>query len=143
MLKQGEEYEYFPTKYTVTFVSGEKEGADYGVQVLNRLFEAYDEYIQETYTNTGKIPDVFSNIDYNKYDYMEICELYEEQLKNVLNMLDGYASQMSGFRSTKTGLSFDDLKIYFSSIKDTEYAKLYAIVRAGCLSKNKEVLLKN
>ena len=34
MLKQGEEYEYFPTKYTVTFVSGEKEGADYGVQVL-------------------------------------------------------------------------------------------------------------
>ena len=61
----------------------------------------------------------------------------------MLNMLDGYASQMSGFRSTKTGLSFDDLKIYFSSIKDTEYAKLYAIVRAGCLSKNKEVLLKN
>lgn len=143
MLKQGEEYEYFPTKYTITFVNGQSEGSDYGVQVLNRLFEAYDEYIQETYTNNGKFPDIFSNMDYSKYDYMEICELYEEQLNNVLEMLSGYASQMDGYRSTKTGLSFDDLKVYFTSIKDTEYSKLYSIVRSTCISKNREVLLKN
>lgn len=143
MLKQGLEFEYFPTKYTITFINGQKEGADYGVQVLNKLFEAYDEYIQENYTNTGKFPDVFSNINYDKYDYMEICGLYEQQLNNVLEMLSGYASQNVNFRSTKTGLSFNDLKVYFASIKDTEYAKLYALVRSECLSKDEEVLLKN
>lgn len=143
MLKQGEDFEYFPTKYTITFVNGEEDGADYGARVLNRLFEAYDEYIQETYTNAGKIPDMFSNADYEKYDYMEICSLYKTQIDTALDMLSGYASQNSEFRSTKTGLSFNDLKVYFSSIKDTEYAKIYSLVRSACLSKNKEVLLKN
>ncbi len=143
MLKQGEEFEYFPTKYTVTFINGEKEGADYGVKVLNRLFEAYDEYIRETYTNMGKIPDIFSNIDYDKYDYMEICSLYEQQLDTVLDMLTGYASQNESFRSTKTGLTFNDLKVYFSGIRNTEYAKFHSLVRSACLSKNEEVLLKN
>jgi len=58
-------------------------------------------------------------------------------------MLTAYAKQGPEFRSTKTGLSFNDLKIYFSGIKETEYAKLYALVRSECLSKDREVLLKN
>lgn len=143
MLKQGEEYEYFPTKYTVMFTSDERYGANYGVQVLNRLFESYDEYIQETYTNNGRFPDIFANMNYNKYDYMEICEIYEQQLENILDMLDGYDSQVTDFRSTKTGLSFNDLKGYFSGIRDIEYAKLYSMIRSNCLSKDEEVLLKN
>ncbi|MCX7715265.1 MAG: EAL domain-containing protein [Clostridia bacterium] len=141
MIKEGEDFEFFPTEYTVTFTYDTKNGADYGVKVLNKLFEAYDEYVRETYTNAKKIPDVFTGIDYSKYDYIEICDLYDEQIDSILDMLDGY--QSSNFRSAKTGLSFNDLKLYFSNLKETEYAKLYSTVRAGCLSKNKEILLKN
>ena len=140
---KGEDFEFFPTEYTVSFTYSGKNGAEYGVKVLNKLLEAYDAYIRQTYTGQSKIPDMFANIDYDKYDYMEICDLFDEQIENSTQILSSLNTQDPAFRSPKTGLTFGDLLFYFNNLSQTDVAKLYANVRVGCLSKNTEVLVKN
>lgn len=141
--KQGETYDFFPTEYSVSFTFPGTYGADYGVKILNKLLEEYDAYFRQKYTGQSKIPDIFTNIDYSKYDYMEICNLFDDQLTQINKVLANLNTENDTFRSPKTGLTFGDLRFYFSNLKNTEYTKLYSYVRIGCLSKNKEVLLKN
>lgn len=140
---KGETFSYYPNEYSLTFTHNVKYGPNYGVQLLSRLLEAYDQYIQQTHTNTKQIPNIFSGIDYSQYDYMEICDLYEEQFNTINLMLQSMENEAPDFRSSKTGLTFNNLRYYFLSLQDVEYTKLYAYVREGCLSKNKELLLKN
>lgn len=140
---KGEDVEFFPTDYTVSFSHNGRFGAQYGIQLVNKILEYYDEYIRETQTNVKKIPDSITDIDYNDYDYMQICELYQGQMEVMLNTLSSLSTQAPDYRSAKTGLTFNDIMSYVQNMQDTEYAKLYSYVRKGLLTKNKEVLLKN
>ena len=139
----GEKTEYYPTDYIVSFRYSGKNDQQYGIVLLNKIMEYYDEYIQQSQVNYKLIADVFSNINYEEYDYMDICDLYETQLSDINDMLEGLAAQDPEFRSTRSGLTFNDLRTYIIGIQNTEYAKLYSYVRAGVLTKNKEVLIKN
>lgn len=139
---QGETFSYYPNEYTVS-LSHQTTDSRYGIQIMNKLLESYDEYVRETHTNAKKVPDIFTGIDYSKYDYMEICELYSEQLSSIIELLASFSEQAPTYRSPKTGLTFGNLLYYFNSLQDMEYTKLYSYVRQGCLSKNKELLIKN
>jgi EAL domain-containing protein (putative c-di-GMP-specific phosphodiesterase class I) len=140
---KGEDVEFFPTDYTVSFTHNGRFGAQYGIQLVNKILEYYDEYIRETQTNVKKIPDSITDIDYNDYDYMQICELYQAQMQTMLDTLSSLNTQAPDFRSAKTGLTFNDIMSYVQNIQKTEYAKLYSYVRKGLLTKNQEILLKS
>ena len=143
LTEKGEDFEFNPTEYTVAFTYDGSYGASYGAKVLNKLLESYDEYFRQTYTGQNKIPDLFTNIDYNKYDYMELCDLIESQVNEITGVLASLSEDSPDFRSSKTGLTMNDLKFYFSNLSQNDYTKLYSYVRMGCLSKDSEVLIKN
>lgn len=142
LTEKGEDFEYFPTEYTVTYSYPGYLGSQYGKIFLNKLLESYDEYFRQEYTGQRKIQDAFYNINYDNYDYMEICELFEGQLDDINKTLKNLATENPYFRSSKTGLTFNDLSYYFNNLWATDYSKLYAKVRMGNLSKNEEMLLK-
>ena len=143
LTEKGEDFEFNPTEYTVAFTYAGSYGASYGAKVLNKLLEAYDEYFRQTYTGQNKIPDLFTNIDYSKYDYMELCDLIESQTNDITKVLASLSEDSPNFRSSKTGLTMNDLMFYFSNLSQNDYTKLYSYVRMGCLSKDSEVLIKN
>ncbi|MDD3765698.1 MAG: EAL domain-containing protein [Eubacteriales bacterium] len=142
LTEKGEDFEYFPTRYIINFRYAGNLGHAYGQMVLNKLLSFYDDYFRQTYTGQRKIQDVFSNVNYDNYDYMEICELYDSQLSSILTLLSDLQEEAPEFRSSKTGLSFSDLSTYFGNLYSTDYNKLYSNVRVGLLSKNKELLVK-
>lgn len=142
LTQQGETFEYYPNEYTVTLTHRTND-PKYGIQLMNKLLESYDEYVRETHTNAQKAADIFTGIDYSKYDYMEICDLYTEQFSNLISLMSSLNEQSPDYRSPKTGLTFGNLLYYFNSLQQMEYTKLYSYVRQGCLSKNKELLIKN
>lgn len=142
LTEKGEDFVYNPTEFTIKFVYPGSWGSEYGKIFLNKLLESYDDYFMQTYTGQRKIQNIFSNLDYSNYDYMEICELFDGQLSEIVNTLNSLKNQEPNFRSPKTGLRFSDLAFYFSNLWSTDYSKLYANVRVGKLSKNKEMLIK-
>lgn len=142
LTQQGEKFEYYPNEYTVALTHRTSD-PKYGIQLMNKLLESYDEYVRETHTNAKKVADIFSGIDYSTYDYMEICDLYSEQFSSIIDLISSLNEQSPEYRSPKTGLTFSNLLYYFNSLRDMEYTKLYSYVRQGCLSKNKELLIKN
>lgn len=142
LTQQGETFEYYPNEYTIALTHRTND-PKYGIQLMNKLLESYDEYVRETHTNATKAPDIFTGIDYSKYDYMEICDLYAEQFSSIIDLISSLNEQAPDYRSPKTGLTFGNLLYYFNSLQEMEYTKLYSYVRQGCLSKNKELLIKN
>ncbi len=142
LTQQGETFEYFPNEYQVELINY-TNNPNYGVQVMNKLLESYDEYVRETHTNATKVADIFTGIDYSKYDYMEICDLYSQQLTSIIDLMSSLNEQAPEYRSPKTGLTFGNLLYYFNSLYTMEYTKLYSYVREGRLSKNPELIIKS
>lgn len=142
LTEQGETFEYYPNEYKVALTHNTND-PKYGIQIMNKLLESYDEYVRETHTNAKKVADIFTGIDYSKYDYMEICDLYSEQLSTIIDLIASLNSQAPEYRSPKTGLTFGNLLYYFNSLQSMEYTKLYSYVREGRLSKNPEMMIKN
>lgn len=142
LIQQGETFEYYPNEYQVALTHHTND-PKYGIQIMNKLLESYDEYVRETHTNAKKVADIFTGIDYSKYDYMEICDLYSEQLTSIIDLMSSLNSQSPEYRSPKTGLTFGNLLYYFNSLQNMEYTKLYSYVREGRLSKNPEMIIKN
>lgn len=140
---KGEDYEYFPTEYVVSYKYSGKLGEKYGVRVLNKVLEEYDNYIRENYSNHSKIANIFEDKNYADYDYMELCNMFESQINSGISAVATWNNTDRTFRSAKTGLTFSDLQKYFENLHDIDYMKLYSVVRVGCLSKNSEVLIKN
>lgn len=143
LAKSGEDYDYFPTQYKVTLRHSGRYGSQFGIQLLNKIVERYNEYIMKTQTNQKAIANIFTNLNYDDYDYMEISELYDNQLSEILDVTSGLKESDPNYRSSRTGLSFNDLHVYFSNLMSIEYAKYYSYVRKGLLSKNEEIYLKN
>lgn len=143
LAEKGEDFEYYPTEYTVSYKYSGKLGAKYGVKVLNKILEEYDSFIRENYTNHSKIANIFEDKNYSDYDYMEICDMFEKQINSGISAVATWSETDKNFRSAKTGLTFNDLQKYFQNLHDIDYMKLYSVVRVGCLSKNSEVLIKN
>lgn len=140
---KGEDYEYYPTEYVVSYKYSGKLGEKYGVRVLNKVLEEYDNYIRENYSNHSKIANIFEDKNYADYDYMELCNMFESQINAGISAVATWNNTDRTFRSAKTGLTFSDLQKYFENLKSIDYMKLYSVVRVGCLSKNSEVLIKN
>ncbi|MDP4152161.1 MAG: EAL domain-containing protein [Bacillota bacterium] len=142
LTEKGEDFTYYPTEYAISFSHSGRLGAQYGKIFLNKLLESYDDYFRQTYTGQRKIQDAFTSTNYGNYDYMEICEFFEGQFDEIQKTLNDLNKENSTFRSPKTGLTFSDLNYYFSNLRTTDYDKLYANVRMGHLSKDKELLIK-
>lgn len=142
LTEKGEDFEYFPVQYTIKFSYSGSNDYEYGKVFLNKLLTSYDDYFRQTYTRQRKIQDAFSNLDYENYDYMEICELIEGQYNSIIKILSDLSEQDSAFRSPKTGLTFSDLITLYNNMYSTDYQKLYSNVRIGLLSKNSELLIK-
>ena len=85
--EKGEDYEFFPSTYAITYDYPAAYGSDHGKFVLNKILQAYDELFIRNYTGTKTLPDVLNTVDYSGYDYLEVCDLIYNQIDNAKNFL--------------------------------------------------------
>lgn len=140
--EKGEDYDYFPSEYIVSYHYAGSYGFTHGNFVLNSLMQEYENFFRTKYSGDKVLPDVLSTTDYSTLDYMEICDLFKNQIDQGMTFTGDHAKENVSFRSSATGLTFSDLQARFNSLNDIEYTKLLAIIKKGEISKNAETLIK-
>ena len=141
-LDNGEEdYELNPTRYLVTFRCGVGSGRDFPRKVLNQILQEYAAYYGKTHVNTALAANPVSDITSKGYDYLEMVEVMDSTLTGMVEHLSDKVSWNGEFRSSRTGLSFQDLKDEFNFLKQVEVRQLFSEILEGKVAKDRDVLL--
>ena len=120
-LDNGEkDYEFIPTRFTVSFNCGVGNGKEYPRKILNQILQEYVLYYGKVHVNTSQAANPVSDISTKGYDYLEMAEVMDDTLDEITEHLEKKAEWNADFRSSRTGRSFQDLKNEFEFIRDVE-----------------------
>lgn len=142
LTEKGEEITYFPDTYKIELVVDNERGAAYARNVLDAIIESYFSIYTEKYVEQRLSSNPSENLLDKGYDYYQCINMLEEDTTNMINFLKSKQELYSDFRSSTTGYSFDDLLEIYSSMRNYEVPKLYAMVVDGPQVKNAEYLRK-
>lgn len=142
LLKEGEEYEYFPTTYQVSFTAPSSSNAAYAWDVLDSIISNYFEFYSRRYVEVSVIPNNIENVDTGKYDYLDCVEIMDDSINDISTYLSARSSSHPDFRSARTGYTFSDLADEYTYISDTLIPNLYAEIYSNRLVSNQDGLLR-
>lgn len=78
-LSNGDEYEYYPTTYAVSFTVDSKDATDYARNVLDSVLTNYFQYYSETHVDADIFPNNASNVSVANYEYIDCVEILQQQ----------------------------------------------------------------
>lgn len=129
----------FPTQFKITFnYAGTTLNRKTAVQVLNTMLEQYKDYFFDMYGYNESLGSSVTALDISSYDYTEAIEV----LKTSLDTLSKYVKQLSTddmtrFRSSVTGYTFDDLYEAVETVKSIDLDKVSSYINVNNLTKDK------
>lgn len=144
----GMDYSYFANEYNVTFQPVFKLGvADkskwFGLKpyvdnnlFMEKFYESYVNYFMQQHAEKNIIKGLSKDLDTNTFDYLEISSRYTNQVNMCINYLEGKNQENGSFRSTQTGLTFNDLINSFRNFKNVQIQNLTAFVSSSKLTKD-------
>ena len=141
LLEEGEEYEYFPTQYEVSFTGDSDTSYSYATDVLNAVVDCYLLQYSTKYIDDVSFPQNASNVSVEKYDYIECAQMLQESCNQIVGYLSQRAEGYPNFRSVQTGYSFDDLQDEYEYIRDNQLQKTYTIILNNRIVKDQDVLV--
>lgn len=142
MTKEGKEYNYFATDYSVKYTAGSDKSGAYARDIIDTVVKNYSVYYSERYLNNGVLPEADFDIDTAMYDYLEITEIMNANVKDTVSYLEERGSANPDFRSPLTGKSFLDLTNDYLYIKNIDLPGLFSNILNSQITQNKETLLK-
>ncbi len=143
-IQQLEELSYSASEYIVTLNLDKKLGIDpyKGREVLDAIIRSYEGWYYKEYVNRTVLTNVLSDINMDSYDYPEIIEIFEGQLSTVYSYLNTKIAEDPEFRSSTTGMTFDELRQVVGLVDKIDLSRANAIIGAYNLTKDKDKLLK-
>ncbi len=142
-LEEGEEYVYEPSTFIVTFSATDSEGEDFARTILDETLDVYFAEYSQKYVNVAPAKNVLENIEQENYDYIEMAEIIDTNVDETLSTLYQRIQQSPYYRSTQTGISFDDLAEEFSYIRQVKLSELFSKIYKYQITKNKTILISD
>ena len=142
-LSNGDEYEYHPTVYQVSFTVNEKGAEEYARNVLDSILSNYFDYYGETHVNSDIFPNNAVNVSVSNYEYIDCVEMLRSNANESVAYLNKKADEKYGFYSVKTGYSFSDLVASYEYLTNNGLNDLYAYIINHKLVKDHNVLVDN
>ena len=127
-LSNGDEYEYYPTTYAVSFTVDSKDATDYARNVLDSELTNYFQYYSETQVDADIFPNNASNVSVANYEYIDCVEILRNNANESAAFLRKKAEEKYGFYSVKSGYSFSDLVSEYEYLTQNALNDLYAYV---------------
>lgn len=127
-LSNGDEYEYYPTTYAVSFTGDSKDATDYARNVLDSVLTNYFQYYSETHVDADIFPNNASNVSVANYEYIDCVEILRNNANESAAFLRKKAEEKYGFYSVKSGYSFSDLVSEYEYLTQNALNDLYAYV---------------
>lgn len=141
-LTKGEEYNYFPTDYVISYEVGSERSLNFAGNMLDAVVKNYYSFYSEKYVDQLILPNNASNISSNDYDYIESAEIIQQTLKDIDNYLLQKKTNYPDFRASATGYSFTDLENIYNYILNNKSPSLYESIIQHKYTKNNNLLLK-
>ncbi len=142
LLEQGEEYEFFPTDYVVSFSVGSEYSQDFARTVLDSIIKNYFESYGEKYINQQTLPNNNVRGTEGQYDYIERAEILDAWTNNISDYLAAKKETQPNYRSAATGYSFTDLYEIYKSYLDYDLPQIYSLILEQEVTVDKETLIK-
>ena len=142
-LKEGEEYIYEPSTFIVSFAATSSEGSDFARTVLDEVLDVYFEQFSQKYVNVAPANNTIENLVKEDYDYIEMMELIDSSIDDTVNALYRRMEQNAYYRSTETGVSFNELANEFNYLRQVKISSLFAKIYKYQITKNKAVLVSD
>lgn len=143
ILKEGEEYEYYPTDYLVTFGVDSDYTQEYAANVLDSMLENYFISYGEKYINQTVLPNNASNIEDGGYDYIESAEILDSSATEIYNYLYDKMYHYPDYRAASTGYTFNDLYDIYKEELNYNIPELYSKILNQKVSKDQDMLIKD
>lgn len=122
--------QYQSSQYVISFEYASADlNADDGVEFLNHLLRAYQEYCAFNYNYNTPLSNPLTMIDYHDYDYAEAVNIFATTLDNIAAYLASFNSaESASFRSVETGFTFEDLKRSLSVLRDVNLDRVSSYI---------------
>ena len=133
---------WHPTQYKVIFnYKDAKITRSQAVSLVNAILDSYRDFYFEQYGYNEALGNVLNSMDYTEYDYAEAVDMFRTSLNSLSRYVSSLASDdTTRFRSTKTGLSFADLKSNINAIKDLDLDLISSYLNLNNITKDKDRL---
>lgn len=139
----GEKYEVQPVEYQLDYTYSADLGSDFGPRMFDGIIAAYDEFVINKYYNKEHVADFMQAIQSVEMDYQETSDIMYDRITDIVEDMDEMYSWFPEYRSVRTGYTFGDLSSLYQNLRETHQAKYAGNVRAGNLTKDSELLIKN
>lgn len=136
----GETYDYFPTRYIISYTSARGESATSAQRMLEAVIDSYIRLYSEKYVSLSRVPNSIESLQDLNYDYLEWAEILDDYIQQDRDYLMDMKSQSSSFRSSATGYSFQDLYNEYNLIFTVYLPSLYAQILQHHVSVDPELL---
>ncbi len=142
-LEEGEEYVYEPSTFVVSFTATNAEGSAFARTILDETLDVYFAEYSQKYVNVAPADNTTEKLYDADYDYIEMLELIDTSIDETLSTLYQRMAQNPYYRSTASGVSFNDLADEFNYLRHVKVSELFSKVYKHQLTKNKAVLVSD
>ena len=142
LLEKGEEYEYFPTDYIVSFSVGSEHDESFARTVLDSIIKNYFITYGEKYINQQTLPNNSVHGNDGNYDYIERAEILDAWAHNISEYLAAKKETQANYRSAATGYSFNDLYDIYQSYLNYELPEIYSLILEQVVTEDRDTLIK-
>lgn len=143
LIKQGNEYVYYPSEYKITYKVNKVFSYNQGISLVETIISQYQKYFYTLYSDVKTIDNTIGSLDYSAYDYPDIVEVITTQIQGIQEFLDEKAEEDGNFRSSVTSHNFADLNRSFDILKTVDTSKLESLVDTNTLTKDRLKLIKD
>jgi len=143
MIKQGQEYVYYPSEFKITYKVNKAFSYNQGIQLIETIIDEYKKYFYTLYSDVKTIENTIGTLDFTTYDYPDIVDVININIEGIQEFLESKVEEDSNFRSSKTGFTFADLNRSFDILKTVDTTKLESLVNTNNLTKDRDKLIKD
>lgn len=107
------------------------------VAILNSIVDNYIAQFKNDYGYGEALGSIIAGgVDFSTYDYLEIYDLFNSQISDILRFVNLRIAEAPSFRSTKTKMTFEDMKARVNAVKNSTMKPLELLVFQNGLSKD-------
>lgn len=143
LIRQGSEYVYYPSEFKITYKVNKAFSYNQGIALVETIISEYQEYFNSMYSDIKTIEKTIGSMSFDDYDYPDVVQVMNIQIKGVQEFLTEKIEEDSNFRSSETGYSFADLNRSFDILITVDTSKLESLVNSNTLTKDRDKLIKD
>lgn len=138
---KGNSYQFFPTKYIVSYESTKHKSASNAQEVVEAIVDSFLNTYSTKYMSVSQVPNSVESLQNLNYDYIEWAEIIDSFIQSDRDYLKSIIDTGTTFRSSASGYSFQDLYNEYNLIYTIYLPSLYSLILKNHVTSDPDLLI--